>query len=115
VLGKPDRLLGSRILLCDYSHLGRNKGAGRKSPRHAPSYGGGAPNCQGIRAESGPYEATARTRLGGASLVLPIGFMFDTTLAFARMIFAGFIDTYPQRETHRRAWRRDALSGRPPR
>jgi aminocarboxymuconate-semialdehyde decarboxylase len=28
-------------------------------------------------------------------LVPPIGFMFDTTLAFARMIFAGFIDRYP--------------------
>ena len=24
-----------------------------------------------------------------------VGFMFDTTLAFARMIYAGFIDTYP--------------------
>jgi aminocarboxymuconate-semialdehyde decarboxylase len=28
-------------------------------------------------------------------LVPPIGFMFDTTLAFARMIYAGFIDRYP--------------------
>jgi aminocarboxymuconate-semialdehyde decarboxylase len=28
-------------------------------------------------------------------LVPPIGFMFDTTLAFARMILAGFIDRYP--------------------
>ena len=28
-------------------------------------------------------------------LVPPIGFMIDTTLAFARMILAGFIDTYP--------------------
>ncbi|MGH8518997.1 MAG: amidohydrolase family protein [Panacagrimonas sp.] len=29
-------------------------------------------------------------------LVPPIGFMFDTTLAFARMILAGFIDRYPK-------------------
>jgi aminocarboxymuconate-semialdehyde decarboxylase len=28
-------------------------------------------------------------------LVPPVGFMIDTTLAFARMIYAGFIDTYP--------------------
>jgi aminocarboxymuconate-semialdehyde decarboxylase len=28
-------------------------------------------------------------------LVPPIGFMIDTTLAFARMIYAGFIDRYP--------------------
>jgi aminocarboxymuconate-semialdehyde decarboxylase len=28
-------------------------------------------------------------------LVPPIGFMFDTTLAFARMILSGFIDRYP--------------------
>lgn len=28
-------------------------------------------------------------------LVPPVGFMVDTTLAFARMIYAGFIDTYP--------------------
>jgi len=29
-------------------------------------------------------------------LVPPVGFMVDTTLAFARMIYAGFIDTYPE-------------------
>ena len=29
------------------------------------------------------------------NMVPPIGFMFDTTLAFARMILSGFIDTYP--------------------
>jgi len=28
-------------------------------------------------------------------LVPPVGFMFDTTLAFARMIYAGFLDQYP--------------------
>ena len=28
-------------------------------------------------------------------LVPPIGFMIDTTLAFARMILSGFIDQYP--------------------
>jgi aminocarboxymuconate-semialdehyde decarboxylase len=28
-------------------------------------------------------------------LVPPIGFMFDTTLAFSRMILSGFLDTYP--------------------
>jgi aminocarboxymuconate-semialdehyde decarboxylase len=28
-------------------------------------------------------------------LVPPVGFMFDTTLAFARMIYSGFLDTYP--------------------
>jgi aminocarboxymuconate-semialdehyde decarboxylase len=28
-------------------------------------------------------------------LVPPVGFMFDTTLAFARMIYAGFLDKYP--------------------
>lgn len=28
-------------------------------------------------------------------LVPPVGFMVDTTLAFARMIYAGFIDAYP--------------------
>jgi aminocarboxymuconate-semialdehyde decarboxylase len=28
-------------------------------------------------------------------LVPPVGFMIDTTLAFARMIYAGFIDRYP--------------------
>jgi aminocarboxymuconate-semialdehyde decarboxylase len=34
-------------------------------------------------------------RLDEFSLVAPVGFMFDTTLAFARMIYAGFLDTYP--------------------
>ncbi len=29
------------------------------------------------------------------NLVPPVGFMFDTTLAFAHMIFSGFIDRYP--------------------
>ena len=29
-------------------------------------------------------------------LVPPIGFMIDTTLAFARLILAGFLDTYPK-------------------
>ncbi|MCG6876131.1 MAG: amidohydrolase [Betaproteobacteria bacterium] len=29
-------------------------------------------------------------------LVPPVGFMVDTTLAFARMIYSGFIDTYPK-------------------
>jgi aminocarboxymuconate-semialdehyde decarboxylase len=28
-------------------------------------------------------------------LVPPVGFMFDTTLAFARMIYAGYIDKFP--------------------
>ncbi len=28
-------------------------------------------------------------------LVPPVGFMFDTTLTFARMIYAGFLDKYP--------------------
>ncbi len=29
------------------------------------------------------------------NLIPPVGFMFDTTLAFAHMIFSGFIDRYP--------------------
>jgi aminocarboxymuconate-semialdehyde decarboxylase len=29
------------------------------------------------------------------NMIPPVGFMFDTTLAFARMIYAGFIDKYP--------------------
>jgi aminocarboxymuconate-semialdehyde decarboxylase len=33
--------------------------------------------------------------LGEFGLVPPIGFMFDTTLAFTRMILSGFIDRYP--------------------
>ena len=28
-------------------------------------------------------------------LVPPVGFMFDTTLAFTRMIYSGFLDSYP--------------------
>jgi aminocarboxymuconate-semialdehyde decarboxylase len=35
-------------------------------------------------------------RMDEFGLVPPIGFMFDTTLAFARMIFSGFIDRYPK-------------------
>ena len=34
-------------------------------------------------------------KLDEFSLVAPVGFMFDTTLAFARMIYAGFLDKYP--------------------
>ena len=33
--------------------------------------------------------------LGDFGMVPPIGFMIDTTLAFARMIFSGFLDRYP--------------------
>lgn len=33
--------------------------------------------------------------MGEFGLVPPIGFMFDTTLAFARMILSGFVDRYP--------------------
>ena len=33
--------------------------------------------------------------LGEFGMVPPIGFMIDTTLAFARMIFSGFLDKYP--------------------
>jgi len=29
------------------------------------------------------------------NLIPPVGFMFDTTLAFAHMIFSGFLDKYP--------------------
>lgn len=29
------------------------------------------------------------------NMIPPVGFMFDTTLAFARMIYSGFIDKYP--------------------
>jgi len=35
-------------------------------------------------------------RLDEFSLVAPVGFMFDTTLAFTRMIYSGFLDTYPK-------------------
>ena len=34
-------------------------------------------------------------RIDEFGLVPPVGFLFDTTLAFARMIFSGFIDRYP--------------------
>ena len=37
----------------------------------------------------------AAMNLGEFGLVPPIGFMIDTTLAFARMIFSGFLDKYP--------------------
>src|SRR5437763_23546 len=37
----------------------------------------------------------AAMNLGAFGLVPPIGFMIDTTLAFARMIFSGMIDKYP--------------------
>ena len=30
------------------------------------------------------------------NLIPPVGFMFDTTLAFAHMIFSGFLDNYPR-------------------
>jgi aminocarboxymuconate-semialdehyde decarboxylase len=29
------------------------------------------------------------------NMIPPVGFMCDTTLAFARMIYSGFLDTYP--------------------
>jgi len=34
-------------------------------------------------------------KLDEFSLIAPVGFMFDTTLAFTRMIYSGFLDTYP--------------------
>jgi aminocarboxymuconate-semialdehyde decarboxylase len=37
----------------------------------------------------------AAMNLGEFGLVPPIGFMIDTTLAFSRMIFSGFLDKYP--------------------
>ena len=37
----------------------------------------------------------ADMNLGEFGLVPPIGFMIDTTLAFSRMIFSGFLDKYP--------------------
>ncbi len=33
--------------------------------------------------------------LGDFGMVPPIGFMIDTTLAFSRMIYSGFLDRYP--------------------
>ena len=38
---------------------------------------------------------TPDMRLDEFGLVPPVGFMFDTTLAIARMIYAGFFDRYP--------------------
>jgi aminocarboxymuconate-semialdehyde decarboxylase len=35
-------------------------------------------------------------RLDEFSLATPIGFMVDTTLAFARLILSGFLDRYPR-------------------
>jgi aminocarboxymuconate-semialdehyde decarboxylase len=40
-------------------------------------------------------QGTKQMALDEYGLVPPIGFMFDTTLAIARMIFDGFIDRYP--------------------
>ena len=34
-------------------------------------------------------------RLDEFSLATPVGFMVDTTLAFARLILSGFLDRYP--------------------
>jgi aminocarboxymuconate-semialdehyde decarboxylase len=38
---------------------------------------------------------TAELDLSAFNLIASVGFMFDTTLAFARMIFDGFLDRYP--------------------
>jgi hypothetical protein len=35
-------------------------------------------------------------RLDEFSLATPVGFMVDTTLAFARLILSGFLDRYPR-------------------
>jgi len=43
----------------------------------------------------GAPQGTRDMHLDEFGLVPPIGFMIDTTLAFARMILSGFIDTYP--------------------
>ena len=40
-------------------------------------------------------QGVADMALDEFGLVPPIGFMLDTTLAFARLILAGFLDTYP--------------------
>jgi aminocarboxymuconate-semialdehyde decarboxylase len=40
-------------------------------------------------------QGVAQLHMHEFGLVPPVGFMVDTTLAFARMIYAGFIDTYP--------------------
>jgi aminocarboxymuconate-semialdehyde decarboxylase len=41
-------------------------------------------------------QGTSDMHLDEFGLVPPIGFMIDTTLAFARMILSGFIDKYPK-------------------
>jgi aminocarboxymuconate-semialdehyde decarboxylase len=43
----------------------------------------------------GAPQGTRDMHLDEFGLVPPIGFMIDTTLAFARMILSGFIDRYP--------------------
>ena len=43
----------------------------------------------------GAPQGTRDMHLDELGLVPPIGFMIDTTLAFARMILSGFIDRYP--------------------
>jgi aminocarboxymuconate-semialdehyde decarboxylase len=43
----------------------------------------------------GAPQGTKDMHLDEFGLVPPIGFMIDTTLAFARMILSGFIDRYP--------------------
>ncbi len=40
-------------------------------------------------------QGVAELHMDEYGLVPPVGFMVDTTLAFARMIYAGFIDKYP--------------------
>jgi aminocarboxymuconate-semialdehyde decarboxylase len=40
-------------------------------------------------------QGVAELHMDEFGLVPPVGFMVDTTLAFARMIYAGFIDRYP--------------------
>jgi aminocarboxymuconate-semialdehyde decarboxylase len=40
-------------------------------------------------------QGVAELHMNEFGLVPPVGFMVDTTLAFARMIYAGFLDTYP--------------------
>ena len=40
-------------------------------------------------------QGVAQLHMHEFGLVPPVGFMVDTTLAFARMIYAGFLDTYP--------------------
>ena len=40
-------------------------------------------------------QGVAELHMNEFGLVPPVGFMVDTTLAFARMIYAGFLDKYP--------------------